>query len=808
MRTFAWVLLQSALGIAVAAQAAASPLVLSIPISSMVAAPGSDVIFDGTVGNFSGADIVDFSLNFANFNPAVVSLTEGVDVANLALDDQTTSGVLSLLTFHLGANAVPGMTYFADVTVEDNDFGNLSNTVTVSVTAPAAAVPEPSSAALVALAFGLLALGFRRRFSWLSIVAVAAVLPAVGSAQVSPVNFSTGVTGVAILRSGTAMLHLPLINFGSASASGVTITSATLGNSATLTALPMSMGDLAAGAVTSVPLAFSNSNLSFGNTYAFVVQGAYTYNGVNYGFQVNQNLLYPDPGTPDNSTEGYNGTVSSQSTNGPYDPGPVSTIPDLDDANPTSTIPDIPVGPSRGQGTFSPPTNIESVPAIGSQVRLRPQADTDNVIYAANTAYGNSIAAALQVNPPEPSIAKAGNVILVTGNVYGGLSTDGGQTFRSLDPRTIFPETTGNPPQLIDGGLCCDQMTLYAASVDRIVWLMQFSERNGVNRYRLAVASPADIRANINTAWRYWDLDSAFFGLGVKWMDRPDLVLGRNHLYFNFTVIENVDGQQPFRNKLTVRIPLADLAAGGVINVFWYIENNVTAFFAKLADNGGPDAFSLYHLDTSDLRLLQLPDTDGAVQIRALKMVRAWVGGNCQSLTPDNVNWLGAISLHTVFGGTRRLTAHEVWFAWPSCSDTVYTQPHIVLVKINDQTFRMTESRIWNPGYAWWFPTLATNSNEEVGMAFMVGGGGGYPNFGAGILTGTEHFPVGTAGSGASTRSGDYISVRGDGALFAAVGYTIIKINAGAVCGNAGNLLPDCRFDPHYVSYGRSSDVR
>ena len=806
MRTFAWILLKSALGIAVVAQAPASPLVLSIPISSMVASPGSDVFFDGTVGNFTGADIVDFSLNFANFNPAVVSLTESADVANLALDDGTTSATISLLTFHLGANAVPGMTYFADVTVEDDDFGNLSNTVTVSVTAPAATVPECSSALLMAMSFGLLALRFRRRFGWLP-VAVAAFLPTVGSAQVSPVNFSTGVTGVAILRSGAAMLHLPLINSGSASASGVTITSATFGNAPILTALPMSLGDVAAGAVISVPLAFSNSDLSFGDTYAFVVQGAYAYNGVKYGFQVNQNLLYPDPGTPDSTTEGYTGTLSSQTTNGPYNPGPVSTIPDLDGANPTSDIPDIPVGPSRGQGTLSPPTNIESIPAAGAQFRLRPQADTDNLTYAVNTPYGNSIAAALQINPPEPSVAKAGNVILVTGNLYGGLSTDGGKTFSSLDPRTIFPETTGNPPQLIDGGICCDQMTLYAASVDRIVWLMQFTEANGVDRYRLAVASPADIRANVNTAWHYWDLDSAFFRLGVKWMDRPDLVLSRNHLYFNCTVIENVGNDRPFRNKLTVRIPLANLAAGGVINVFWYIESEGTSFFAKLADNGGPDAFWLYHMDTSDLRLLQLPDTDGAAQIRALKMVRPWVGGNCQSLTPDNVNWLGAISLHTVYGGTRRLTAHELWFSWPSCSDTVYTQPHIVLVKISDQTFRMTESRIWNPGYTWWFPTLATNSNDEVGVAFMVGGGGGYPNFAAGILTGTPHFPVATGGSGASTHTGHYISIRGDGALFSAAGYTIIKVNAGAVCGDAGSLLPDCRFDPHFVSFGRSSDV-
>ena len=76
---------------------------------------------------------------------------------------------------------------------------------------------------------------------------------------------------------------------------------------------------------------------------------------------------------------------------------------------------------------------------------------------------------------------------MATANRYVSYSTDGGDTFTSLDPTTIFDNTA-------DGGFCCDQIVQYAPSIDRFIWLMQFSTgTDGKNRLRIAAASPETV---------------------------------------------------------------------------------------------------------------------------------------------------------------------------------------------------------------------------------------------------------------------------------------------------------------------------
>jgi hypothetical protein len=74
--------------------------------------------------------------------------------------------------------------------------------------------------------------------------------------------------------------------------------------------------------------------------------------------------------------------------------------------------------------------------------------------------------------------------VLATGNWYAVYSTDGGNTFTSVDPTTIFDNTA-------DRGFCCDQIIQYVPSIGRFIWLMQFDTgKNGKNRLRIAAASP------------------------------------------------------------------------------------------------------------------------------------------------------------------------------------------------------------------------------------------------------------------------------------------------------------------------------
>jgi hypothetical protein len=59
---------------------------------------------------------------------------------------------------------------------------------------------------------------------------------------------------------------------------------------------------------------------------------------------------------------------------------------------------------------------------------------------------------------PEPSVAENGQTVMTTGNTWMSLSLDGGQTFSSVNPTTIFPNDYG--------GLCCDQVLQYVPEFD------------------------------------------------------------------------------------------------------------------------------------------------------------------------------------------------------------------------------------------------------------------------------------------------------------------------------------------------------
>jgi hypothetical protein len=119
----------------------------------------------------------------------------------------------------------------------------------------------------------------------------------------------------------------------------------------------------------------------------------------------------------------------------------------------------------------------------------------------------------------EPSGASGNGVIFMSANWRAGYSTDGGNTFKILDPTTIFPNDAI--------GFCCDQIIQYAPSIDRFIWLLQGTG------YRLAVASPASINNSNGTAWTYWNLSPSLFGK-CQGPDYPDLSVGDNSLYISW----------------------------------------------------------------------------------------------------------------------------------------------------------------------------------------------------------------------------------------------------------------------------------
>jgi hypothetical protein len=107
---------------------------------------------------------------------------------------------------------------------------------------------------------------------------------------------ATQVPGVASVGN-TLFVLLPIVNAGTGPASAVQITSITLGQlrPTTPSSLPLSLGDMAGGAISLVNLAFTDTTLIIGNKYLLTVRGTYVAGGTTLGFSVNRFINFGVP---------------------------------------------------------------------------------------------------------------------------------------------------------------------------------------------------------------------------------------------------------------------------------------------------------------------------------------------------------------------------------------------------------------------------------------------------------------------------------------------------------------------------------
>ena len=175
--------------------------------------------------------------------------------------------------------------------------------------------------------------------------------------------------------------------------------------------------------------------------------------------------------------------------------------------------------------------------------------------------------------PPDMSGATAGQIVLMTGNLWLKLSVDGGSSFVDLDFTKVFAADTDY------GGWAGDQVVQYVPAVDSFVLYVQSykaqnSTKNaGKNIVKVALASPADLKkfGGDKRAWtRQWHFTSDTHSLGQCWMDFPDLTFDSGFLYVNTTVFSHETGTElktkakydELAGKLFFELPLADLKAG------------------------------------------------------------------------------------------------------------------------------------------------------------------------------------------------------------------------------------------------------
>jgi hypothetical protein len=209
------------------------------------------------------------------------------------------------------------------------------------------------------------------------------------------------------------------------------------------------------------------------------------------------------------------------------------------------------------------------------------------------------------------------------------------------------------------------------------------------------------------------------------------------------------------------------------------------------------------------MRIYSSKGADPNYYWRERKLGANWPRGtkdDIVSAAPDSPDWISED--YRIIGATRVGT--QLWFAWSAASGDggaggfKFPQPHIQIAKFDvAQDYKFLEqTQVWNADISFAYPSLTTNSDNEVGISLAWGGGKSYGSHAVGILgdfvvwygdpsdqTSTRLTP---------TRFGDYLHVRlahPDTRFYGAFGY--------AVNTDTSVTPPAERDDYYYVEFGR-----
>ncbi len=654
------------------------------------------------------------------------------------------------------------------------------------------------------------------------VVALLVLSAASAGAQSTPVQLMTGVAGTATAAPNVLRVALPVKNRGTGMATDVRVTAVTMRGASRLApaSFPVGLGNLAAGASLVIHASFDRAGLAAGNQPLLTVSGTYMIGGVRYGFTLNRPVAIP-PDAPGSAVL-RSASVASRAFTPDHFPLP-STFP-VKEANPNPPGPPVPASPPRF--LFNITTN-----ASGANQGAGQPGGTG----APSFAFGESGRfAGVTGNPPDPNGASGGGVILTTVNTTAAISIDGGATFVNINPFCMFGYVVcdagggwvfGN--YLVDGNLCCDQAVVYAPSINRFIWLMQTWPNGwpdgqnrtdaagnptppGNNRVRMVVVSPQDVRnwaTGQASSWITFDLSTATFGMGAnQWLDWPSLAVGTTFLYMS------IDQVGP--GLVVARMRLDQLATVGTIGVeFTDPTKTSMSYGSHLMQNTGDTMYWAGHNGTDKLRVFDMPENTNVYSWRDTA-INSYLNSDYSSNTPSGMNWLqgsAGFGLEQVTGAARRRPTvfsppgvppppDELWFAWGAGRDNSRgrAHPYVEIVRIDNRDYQLREQiHVWNAGFAFGYPMLAVNSNNEIGVNLGVGGGTMEAVTAAGFL-GDLLVWIPTASDCSVGRFGDWLGLRrsgNNGELFAATGYRMT---------NAGGA---CAYDPTFNEFGRFCDV-
>ncbi len=425
----------------------------------------------------------------------------------------------------------------------------------------------------------------------------------------------------------------------------------------------------------------------------------------------------------------------------------------------------VPDGPKRGRPR---PANKEY--RVREQ-KPDPDGDSQAPLFFRDFEQLDGSSALAHTTLPEPSVAENGATIMTTGNNWMSLSEDGGATFTTVNPTTIFPEDYG--------GFCCDQVVQYVPRQDMFVWLLQYWDAAGVNAIRIAVQTTEGVRSSNGTAWTYYDFTNTALASSGR-LDYNDMSFGNNFLYWT----SSIGGAG---NRYVIRIPLQELRAMGTVN--YQFTGSTAATWSHVTQNGQGGVYWAGHVNNSTLKVYSMMDADGFYSWRDVA-INSWPNSTMSSTAANGTNWLTDAQNKTY---VRAATIHNerIVFAWNASDGSGFPQTHVQVVEINPGAFTLhSQFQIWNPDFAFAYPYFETNSRGEIGMIVAFGGGTFNASSGVGVWGDfVVYYP--RLSDISRNNYGHYHTARrsgSDGTQWVGVGYTH---NA------AGNVLP------YYIRFSR-----
>lgn len=613
--------------------------------------------------------------------------------------------------------------------------------------------------------------GLRPRTQWFSLcVPILALLVGVTGCYKTTVKLEAGNPSASLSAPSTLATSFPILNEGESDAEDVQAASIVLTGASLIkpVTLPAPLGAVPKEGFAVLAATFTGS-FSPGTSYTISVDGTYRDHGHSYKFAVAHDFKIA-PAAPGNAASGTSSSPAQTVNGGHYPYQPPSIPKEVNESGKGWTVPE---GPERPAPAPSQPSGVQPAP----------KGDPPGIDFEANSSLGFNSGA----SPNEPSgSVSPGGIIFETANSYGAYSTDGTH-FTQVAPSTVFPNNA-------DGGFCCDQIVQYAPSIDRFIWVMQFNNgSNGLNRYRIAAASPAAVKSSSATAWTYWDITANQIDGGNGWLDYPDLSIGNNYCYLSADSVGN--------GRIVVRIPLSQIQSGSTINFnYTQYSDGGSAYGGHLAQNTLDTIYWAGQTNNSTVRVFSWTESSGNYNWNDVS-IGSWNQGGLSSLTPDNQNWLNKLSGfpgNAVLGATRLVTGNsdrkgtnQLLLAWTAGSGKNFSQAQVqwIALDLNNNLNLLSQQQIWNPSYAFAYPAFAIDANNEIGMSLEWGGGGNYENHVVGFWG--DYVVYSTTASNVGTgRYGDYVTIRPytpDTKRFAAFGY--------------GQQTTG--FDTHYVVFSR-----